>query len=553
MIRWYVLALIALQAGCAQPVAPSGGPVDKTPPDLIAMYPPSNSVDFDGDIIRFEFSERVDKASFDKALTIVPELSNTPKLHWKGRELEMTFQAPLSEATTYVFTIDNSLRDERGVSIREPIVRAIATGPVIDSGLISGRLLGARSGKPVPNIDVIATRTDTTGSGTPPIEYRTQTGSDGVFRLKFLPRAPFALSAFEDRNRSRSHDDGEQFAVSPHRNFLPASEDSLDHLLDWWLVNPDTTRPVLTEARARSSRRIELRYSEPVHLDSLAPQVWMLQDTASGAAVVVQGVYLNPKDRRRLVLMTDSLASSTYRIEAFATVRDTSENAADDSSHSFEVSAVADTMRLHLIGFEPQTAKETSPIPLTSRQDPGLQFNQYVAPDRLRGALTVADTLGIGRDFLLDSPDGTLWRLRLSPAIQPGETVRISVDGALFGVDSTLTTEFRRLSLDETGSLAGRVESEGDVVVEIYAERGENARPVAVSRTSGDYSIGDLAVGNYKLRMFGDVDGDGVWDWGQIDPYVQPEVMQWYPDSARVRAGWETVLDTLRLGPVPEE
>ena len=66
MIRWHIFSLILLLGwACATPVPPSGGPVDKTPPDLVGMYPPSNSVDFDGSTVRFEFSERVDRAAFE--------------------------------------------------------------------------------------------------------------------------------------------------------------------------------------------------------------------------------------------------------------------------------------------------------------------------------------------------------------------------------------------------------------------------------------------------------------------------------------------------------
>lgn len=550
MIRWSVVVFALLLIGCAQPVAPSGGPVDKTPPALIHMYPPSNSVDFNGRLIRFEFSEGVDRASFERALTIVPELSTAPKLRWKGRTVEIILQDSLSPATTYVFTIDNSLRDQRNVSLREPIVRAIATGSAIDDRVLSGRLLDPRSGTPVPGIDVFATRADTVESGTPAIHYRTQTGPQGTFSLQFLPSAPFALRAFEDRNRNRVRDETEQFAVAPKAEFVPSAADSSADTGDWWVVDPDTSGPSLLGVTARSSRRIELRYSEPVRLDTLAPGEWVLKDSISGAPVSVSGLYVGPDERRRVVLVTaDSLSLSTYRMEAFGVVRDSSGNTAEARPLSFTGVATVDTMRLRFLGFDPGDNRAGGPIPMTGRQDPGLRFNRYVSPVLLAEEVTAVDTAGNVRSLVPRSTDGTLWRLDLSPELQPGETVTVSVAGSLISVDSTIAADFRRLSSDETGSLTGYVVSDDDVVVELYAQRGRKTQLETVRRTKGDYTFADLAVGNYKLRMFADRDGDGAWDWGSIDPYERPERLQWYADSARARAGWETVLDTLRFKP----
>ena len=511
------------------------------------MHPPSNSVDFAGDVIRLEFSERVDRPSFARALSVVPEQAAPPKLHWNGRRLEMRFADSLTYGTTFVFTIDNSLRDEHGVALKEPIVRAVSTGSRIDGGVITGRLLDPRSGRPVPNMDVVATRLDTTGRVGPTAGvYRTQTGPEGMFSLRFLPEVPFLVHAFEDRNRNRSVDPGERFAVPPRAQYLPSANDSLAKYDDWWVVNPDTSAPRVVTARAPSSRRIELRYSEPVLLDTLDPAVWTVRDTVSDDVTRASGLYLSPADNRRIVLITDSLRVSTYRVEQFGAVWDSTGNQAINGAPPFDVVARADTMRLRFVRFDPEASVE--PIPLTIRDAPGFQLSQYVERQVLASIVSVMDTAGVPLTFEPVTGDGVTWRLHLTPPIQPGETVVVRIDADAVAADTLRAGRFRRLSPEETGSLTGYVTSDDPVVIEVYTEEGRTLKLETVRRTRGDYKIEDLEVGNYRLRLIADRDGDAVWDWGQIDPYERSERLIWYPDSARVRAGWETVLDTLRFG-----
>ena len=510
------------------------------------MYPPSNSVDFAGDVIRFEFSERVDRPSFTRALSVVPEPAAPPKLHWNGRRLEMKFADSLPHGTTFVFTIDNSLRDEHGVALKEPIVRAVSTGSRIDSGVITGRLLDPRSGRSVANMDVVATRLDTTGQAGPTAGvYRTQTGPEGMFSLRFLPEVPFLVYGFEYRNRNRSVDASERFAVPPRAQYLPSANDSLVKYDDWWVVNPDTSAPRVVTARAPSSRRIELRYSEPVLLDTLDPAVWAVRDTVSDEMTRASGLYLSPADNRRVVLLTDSLRVSTYRVEQFGAVRDSTGNQAVKYAPPFEVAARADTMQLRFGRFDPLASIE--PIPLTIRDTPGFQLSQYVELQVLASIVSVVDTAGVPLTFDPVTDDGVTWRLHLEPPIQPGETVVVRIDAEAVAADTLIAARFRRLSPGETGSLTGHVTSDDPVVVEVYSEDGRTLKLQAVHRTRGDYKIDDLEVGNYRLRLISDRDGDAVWDWGQLEPYERPERLMWYPDSARVRAGWETVLDTVRF------
>ncbi|HIN96491.1 MAG TPA: hypothetical protein EYN02_01665, partial [Candidatus Marinimicrobia bacterium] len=59
----HVLFFILLS--CAVIQVPSGGPVDTTPPELVAVTPPSGTIQFSGGEIHLRFSEYMDESTVE--------------------------------------------------------------------------------------------------------------------------------------------------------------------------------------------------------------------------------------------------------------------------------------------------------------------------------------------------------------------------------------------------------------------------------------------------------------------------------------------------------
>src|SRR5690606_1842547 len=106
-----LLAFAALAAGCAQPVAPSGGPQDTTPPALEAAEPAADAVNVRAGRLVLTFSEGVDEASVRRAFSISPGWETPPEVIVRGRRVEVRFPDSLRANTTYVVTLDTNLRD----------------------------------------------------------------------------------------------------------------------------------------------------------------------------------------------------------------------------------------------------------------------------------------------------------------------------------------------------------------------------------------------------------------------------------------------------------
>ena len=215
----YGYLILALLAGCADPRLPTGGPPDKTPPVLETTIPEAETVNFTDTSVRLTFSEYVDQASFNRAFSMTPEPEGRLRFKWRKRRVEIRFPEALRENTTYVLTLDNNLRDARGVSLTRPITFAFSTGPVINKGRLSGRVLEPRQGNGAAGFEVFAYAvTDAAPLDSLPERpaYRTQTGDDGRFDFSFLNEQPYFVVALQDRNRNLRPDANEPFAVPPH-------------------------------------------------------------------------------------------------------------------------------------------------------------------------------------------------------------------------------------------------------------------------------------------------------------------------------------------------
>ncbi|PSQ67437.1 MAG: hypothetical protein BRD25_01465, partial [Bacteroidetes bacterium QH_1_61_8] len=134
--------VIALE-GCANPVAPSGGPRDETPPSVVETRPVRDTVNIPTDTrtVTIRFSEYVERSSLPQALSVTPTFDEQIRFDWNDQAVDLELPASLRDSTTYLFTLDTNLSDARGVSLDQPITIAFSTGPRINRGRIVGRVV----------------------------------------------------------------------------------------------------------------------------------------------------------------------------------------------------------------------------------------------------------------------------------------------------------------------------------------------------------------------------------------------------------------------------
>ncbi len=272
----YLLAVL-LPSSCANPVPPSGGPQDRTPPAVVASEPAGGDVNARPDALRLEFSEFVNRSSFESAVRVVPAFEAPLTFSWGRRAVEILFPAPLRVNTTYRVTIETGFQDVHGVALRRPFTLAFATGPRIHQGRIAGRVTEADTRRPADGIfvyayadapadslpaDSIPADTLPAANLPPSPDYRTLTGPDGTFLFTYLREQPYYVAALADDNRNRQRDVNEAYAVPPRRA-ITADTSAAASPPDWWLGRPDKRPAPFTRFGPRNFARDTLIWLTP--------------------------------------------------------------------------------------------------------------------------------------------------------------------------------------------------------------------------------------------------------------------------------------------------
>ncbi len=533
---------LAWLSGCAEPRGPSGGPRDTTPPALLASEPANEAVNFSGEMIRLEFTEYVNQASFTRAFSITPEPEGQPRFRWRKRRVDIRFQAPLRDSTTYVIALDNNLRDMRSVALKRPITLAFSTGNIIDQGRVSGRAVESLIGVPAAGFDVLAyaVRGDTVAD-TP--YYRTQTGDDGSFALAYLREGPYFVVLVQDRNRDSRPGPNEAFATSPVP-VVTAMPDTSGATLHWVISRLDSIPPQIDRIRSTSNSRLLVRFSEAVALPNLEPAAWTLEDSLTGQRVAIRALYMTRGDARNVYLRTDALRERVYRVRPEAAIADSSDNLVSAEAYYLAATARVDTGTVRFTGFLP--AESAGAADLAPFLEPRITFSEALLDVQLADLLTATDSAGTVRDVQGATSDGTTYTLQFMPPLTADAPVIVSVRDP-GGRDTVYVQQFARLGSRDLGSLSGvALPADSLLVVELLSPTRQVLMSIATD-TSGAFAFDELPQGSYHVRAYLDANGNGRWDGGQISPYVAPEPITWLDAAQQVRPRWDTALpDTLR-------
>ena len=549
MIRRFA-PLIVLLAGCAVPVPPTGGPPDSTPPSLVSSLPASGDTRVDTGELVFEFSEPVDEASFRSAFSIAPDLEGNPEIQRSGRSIRVRLPASLRPATTYRITLDVTLRDARRVALDAPITLAFSTGESLDGARLTGRVVDALDGKALKGVDILAFATPDSASLAAGPLYRTQTGSDGTFRLDYLAADKYFVVGVRDANRNRRVDPTESLALPP---VWPLRADTSGTAPEhpWVLASRDITPPALDRLRALNEGVLELRFSKPLSLRLDAPleAKGLLLTDSLGTSAPVMALWPTTDNPRTLLASTGALRPGRWTLSGTLDAADSLGNSLGALEMGVDIrEGLAPPDPIRLLAWLPDSLNTgTPPRVLWPIEQPGLRLSQ---PDTL-ARIVRSDTTG-ARTEQLQPVDATLYRL--ADGWTTDEPFQITVD--IPGTDSTETLLFRRSTDRETGALGVVIEAHGQAVRGELRASGAARPPVQLRTLSGGTLLFEGLPRGWRgtARVFVDRNGDGRWSPGSLLPFVAAEPVAWITFREAVRARWDTISpDTLRFQPIPSE
>ena len=133
---------------CAQISAPTGGPKDETPPQVIVFDPPNERVNIRPHQLLMEFDEYVVVRNVQQMLIVSPPIAKAPTWRVRGKKIEWTFDpAEFAEDRTYVFSFGSSIVDLHESNPATDLKWAFSTGSDLDTLRARGNVIDRMTGQ----------------------------------------------------------------------------------------------------------------------------------------------------------------------------------------------------------------------------------------------------------------------------------------------------------------------------------------------------------------------------------------------------------------------
>jgi hypothetical protein len=192
--------------GCANIVAPTGGPRDTLGPVLVTVNPKDSTLNFDDRRITFTFNEYVQLTELTQNLIVSPTPVITPQIDAKLKTITVRIKDTLEPNTTYSIQFGNAVRDINEGNVLRDFTYLFSTGPTLDTGTYSGRVRLAQTGTVDSTLIVMLHRRGDDSAVIKQIpRYFTRLDSTGTFRFRNLPEETFYLYALKDESGTRRY------------------------------------------------------------------------------------------------------------------------------------------------------------------------------------------------------------------------------------------------------------------------------------------------------------------------------------------------------------
>jgi hypothetical protein len=493
------------------PTAPTGGPADKVGPKIVETSPNTGTVNFEGNRFSFEFSEFVNRSSFEQELNIEPELGIEYKVKWRRKTAIVQFEEDLPDSTTIILTVGGNTTDTRSNKMGAPIQLAVSTGNEIDEGEIFGSIRSTVDGSAQQDLKVLLYRVPE--DLTKPATYSAEPDTGGNFSFGYLRGGRYKAIAVDDRNRNKVWDRESESARVFNKEFIALSKNGKDSLDVLYWFDADTIKPKLQAIGLLSSQRLRLRFGEEIRF---TPETNIsVSDSAGDQFTTAFPLYI-PQDDPFLAFayLKDPLRAESNYFLNFSGITDLAGNEAIGLTDPFEGSNQEDTVSQDILTFNgenglfPNQSLVVEYIrPITEQEvidstvviEGDVDFKNWPNLSIVDNKLTIPPQQnwieGIDYRFLVWNP-----KTRRRQMINPDIWNPVNYGGVEIDVSSEDSTD--------------------QFSVQLYDDR----NTYSVDTTFAKFiSIEDIPPISYTLVIFQDINGNGVWDYGNVDPYIKPE------------------------------
>lgn len=539
-----IAIIIALITGCANQLAPGGGPVDTMPPQIVEVNPQSGTVNFSDDRFTLTFSEYVDKRSVIQALFVSPHVAKGFEYDWSGTTISIIFKDTLRQATTYTITVGTEVVDlNNRNNMAEPFTFTFSTGAKIDTGKISGRIYDKD-----PNGVMVYAYKSVSGVPEPDTlrpDYISQVGKNGKYSLQGLSSGEYYIFAVRDKFRDLLYQKNDDEIGVQSFDLVISDERKEYNDVDFFLSIEDTLAPKISNLFMRDRNKIVVEFSERVDSTKLSVNNFYLFDSTAQRRIDPFHFYKGDARNNQFYLaIKDTLIPGNNNFFISDSLVDIKNNISGKEFTSFTVKTETDTLPVKILkigGAYPEGKVDYENPVIT------VSLNKGVNKELISDAIIVSDDKNDEISYMFNFIDDASFTLKLNAKLKQRNDYTVKLDLAKFidaagnKADSIYTHKFTTASELDFSGVSGTVsyknyESNIYVVVESADNTKQFYKQKIDSRKS--FNLPKILPGKYLLWSFVDKNNDGRYSHGSEKPFTHSEQFKFYPDTLNLRARW---------------
>ena len=562
----FAFGIITVFTYCANPVSPSGGPQDQTPPKMVDADPPLYTKNFKAEKIKIEFNEFVELKDLNNQLIVSPPMKKNPEVKIRSKSIIIEFEEDLLPETTYNLFFGDAIVDITEGNPYSNFQYIFSTGNILDSLSITGNVFNAFDNAPpeITNVMLYLDNNDTIVFDSLPYfikpYFMTKTNENGDFTLNNLPNKKFKLFALLDVNANLIYDQpNEQIA------FIDS------------LVYPYFIKPVLPDSLLKSDTipgdslsampLNDIELSKPIeHFDlALFQEVDSMQRFIK--AVVAKKNQINFIFKTSTIdpqIRALDIQNLNWSLPEVNLTRDTItywlKNTERDSIR-FEISDdgnILDTInmsiRKRVVGRKQK--KDTmlySALTIKSGlrgancdlyQPIHFTFGYPVETfDFSKIQLLEHDSVPVKAEFIFsDSINRKLnaiykWKESTKYTLVFPDSIFYDIHGQS---NDSLVLSFTSKSIENYGNLFLNIKLSNpgsNYIIQLLKQ--DKVVLEKIITEEGQVKFESIDPGEYQLKVIFDLNNNGIWDTGNYLYKLQPEKVNFFPNTITIRGNWD--------------
>ncbi|MFC0875539.1 Ig-like domain-containing domain [Saccharicrinis sp. FJH2] len=582
---FFVLLAVVLFHACANPGMPSGGPKDVDPPLLIKSKPEQNQKNYTDPKIQLYFDEIVVLKDTRKNFIVSPPLEEEPIINALAKKISIDLNNELQPNTTYTLYFGSAIVDNNEGNPLENFTFSFSTGEVIDSMMMSGRVIRAKDLEPIANI-IVGIYKDTSDSAfikNVPLRIA-QTNSKGEFSVKNIAPGKYRIYALNEPIKNYRYDAGEEIAFLD--TIYETYFDTIQLSDTVWVDSVTVDTIMYRDTLIYGPENILLQTFEEFHLvqnlrkkERSFPYQFLFSFSSpiqedpklhiDGTPDNYGGIFSEYSTTRDTIYywLTDS---NLYKLDTLMV--ELQYQKTDSLEQLFwQQDTIQMIYREPKSGGRKGRGKNKPDEPKTAL----LKINHNIsATMNLKGRIMFefeepinrfnkdevhlylkADTLEKPLNFTLDQSDLFPRKFFLDYNWAEGESYTLSIDSAaienIYGIHSDkFKSSFTIRKLDQYGNVKFNLtKPDYPGVLYMLDASGKILRSQPFSASDNTVSFRLILPGKYYFSLFFDKNRNGEWDTGNLLEHIQPEPVRYFSKQIEVKAyrDYEEDWDTEKL------